>query len=143
MWMKIYFACSISGGRKDEKVYQHLVQTIQALGVKVPTAHIAESGIEEVDGQKAPGDIYERDVKWIRESACLIAEVSSPSHGVGYEIAYALNLGKPVLCLYQADVIVSKMITGNPHQLLSVQAYQDVSDADRILAGYLEELRTG
>lgn len=140
--MKIYFACSISGGRKDEKVYQHLVKKLLDLGHHVPTAHIAETGIEIIDGQEDPRDIYQRDVDWITESDILIAEVSTPSHGVGYEIGYALSLGKPVLCLYDRIVDVSKMITGNPHRLLTVRSYSKLQEADEILFSYLAEIRS-
>lgn len=139
--MKIYFACSISGGRKDEKAYQYLVEVLEDMGIEVPTAHIAETGIEIVDGGEDPLDIYQRDVKWIEESDVLIAEVSTPSHGVGYEIGYALTLQKPVLCLYDQEVVVSKMITGNPHPLLSVKAYRDLADAEVILRRYLASAR--
>jgi len=135
--MKIYFACSISGGRKDEKAYQYLVQALTGMGIDVPTAHIAETGVEEVDAREKPGDIYNRDVSWIRESDLLIAEVSTPSHGVGYEIGYALDLGKPVLCLYKKGVVISKMITGNPHPLLTVIDYENNTKAEEILRTYL------
>jgi nucleoside 2-deoxyribosyltransferase len=62
-------------------------------------------------------DIYTRDVRWIRESDVLIAEVSQPSIGVGYEIAYAEACGKPILALYclDAEKSISAMISGNPH----------------------------
>jgi nucleoside 2-deoxyribosyltransferase len=139
MQMKVYFACSISGGRKDEKVYQHLVSRLLEFGLEIPTAHIAETGIEIVDGQEDPQDIYQRDVNWIAESDLLIAEVSTPSHGVGYEIGHALSLGKPVLCLYDQAVEVSKMITGNPHPLLAVRSFGDLQEADEILEIYLAE----
>lgn len=135
--MKIYFACSISGGRKDEKAYQHLVRVIVEMGIEVPTAHIAETGIENIDDQEKPRDIYQRDVDWIEESDLLVAEVSTPSHGVGFEIGYALFHGKPVLCLYKQDVVVSKMITGNPHPLLSVLSYRDLREAEIMLKKYL------
>jgi nucleoside 2-deoxyribosyltransferase len=135
--MKIYFACSISGGRQDEKVYQYLVKILNEMGIEVPTAHIAESGIEVIDGHEAPRDIYTRDVNWIKECDLLVAEVSTPSHGVGYEIGYALNLEKPVLCLYQHHVNLSKMITGNPNPLLTVKSYQDLTEAESILRDYL------
>jgi 2'-deoxynucleoside 5'-phosphate N-hydrolase len=138
--MNIYFACSISGGRKDEKVYQYLVSKLLEYGHQVPTAHIAETGIEIVDGQEDPRDIYQRDVDWIVESDILIAEVSTPSHGVGYEIGYALSLGKPVLCLYDQAANVSKMITGNPHRLLTVRSYGSLQEAGEIQAGYLAEI---
>ena len=135
--MKIYFACSISGGRKDEIAYQYMVQMLIGMGIDVPTAHIAETGIEEVDAREEPRDIYNRDVNWIRESDLLVAEVSTPSHGVGYEIGYALDLDKPVFCLYQKGVVVSKMITGNSHPLLTVMEYQDMAHAEEILRTYL------
>ena len=135
--MKIYFACSISGGRTDEVAYQYMVQVLTGMGIDVPTAHIAETGIEEVDAREEPRDIYNRDVNWIQESDLLIAEVSTPSHGVGYEIGYALDLDKPVLCLYQKDIVVSKMITGNSHPLLTVMEYQDMAHAEEILQTYL------
>jgi len=137
--MKIYFACSISGGRKDEKAYQYLVQVLTGMGIDVPTAHIAETGVEEVDAREEPGDIYNRDVSWIQESDLLIAEVSTPSHGVGYEIGYALDLEKPVLCLHEKGVVVSKMITGNPHPLLTVMEYENMTKAEEILQTYLAD----
>ena len=68
------------------------------------------------------------------ESDLLVAEVSTPSHGVGYEIGYALDLDKPVLCLYQKGVVVSKMITGNPHPLLTVMDYEDMTHAEDNIA---------
>jgi len=135
--MKVYFACSISGGRKDEKAYQYLVGVMVGMGIDVPTAHIAETGIEEIDDQKAPLEIYQRDVNWIQDSDILVAEVSTPSHGVGYEIGYALSLDMPVLCLYKEGIVVTKMISGNPDPLLSVMAYADLQQAEEILQTYL------
>ena len=138
--MKIYFACSITGGREDEDTYQKMVGLLLSMGIDVPSAHIAETGIEEVDAREDPHDIYFRDVTWIEESDLLIAEVSTPSHGVGYEIGYALDLNKPVLCLYQNLVGVSKMILGNPHPLLTVEAYSDLNEVKGILRKYLAEI---
>ena len=135
--MKIYFACSISGGRQDEGVYQKMVQVLLSMGMHVPSAHISMTGIEQIDGLEEASDIYQRDVDWIKESDLLIAEVSTPSHGVGYEIAYALNLSKPVFCLYHERAVVSKMITGNSHSLLSVSSYQDWPDAENKLREYI------
>jgi nucleoside 2-deoxyribosyltransferase len=139
--MKIYFACSISGGRDDEDIYKQLVRTLLSMGVDVPTAHIAENGIEELDAREDPFDIYFRDVSWIEESDLLIAEVSTPSHGVGYEIGYALDLNKPVLCLYRQQVVISKMILGNPHPLLTVLSYKDLNEVEKLLRKYLSEIQ--
>jgi nucleoside 2-deoxyribosyltransferase len=138
--MKIYFACSITGGRQDEPIYQKIVRYLLDLDYEVPTAVIAEAGIEEIDAASDPNEIYQRDVNWIEESHLLIAEVSTPSHGVGYEIGYALDLRKPVLCLHDKNAKVSKMITGNPHPKLTVKSYKDWDGIEQILGRYLKEV---
>jgi len=127
--MRIYFACSITGGREYEKNYQAITRFLLDGGHEVPTAHLAESNILDLERIVIPSDIYARDVDWIQTSNILLAEVSVPSHGVGYEIGFALNLGKPVLCLHHTGRAVSKMITGNPHPLLTINTYEDISQA--------------
>ena len=127
--MNIYFACSITGGRELESVYQEIVTALIKDGHEIPTSHLAGSEAVENERNLTPRDVYERDVNWIKNCDVLIAEVSVPSHGVGYEISFALNIGKPVLCLYQKERKVSKMITGNPDNALSVCAYSSVEEA--------------
>lgn len=138
--MNIYFACSITGGRELESFYQDFVTALEARGHIIPTSHLTRSETLEGDRALTPLDVYERDVKWIRECDALIAEVSVPSHGVGYEIGYALNYGKPVLCMYQADRRVSKMITGNPDAALRVSAYSTFDEALSLADGFLGSL---
>lgn len=135
--MNIYFACSITGGRTFEPVYQEFTRVLLAGGHEVPTAHLAESGVVALEKMIDPGEVYKRDVTWIRACDALIAEVSVPSHGVGYEIGFALELGKPVLCLAQEGISVSKMLTGNPHPALQVKSYQDIAEGFRSIREFL------
>lgn len=127
--MNIYFACAITGGREFERVYQELITALTADGHRIPTAHLAESGVVAREALVSAREVYERDVNWISSANVLIAEVSVPSHGVGFEIGYALNIGKPVLCIYQDGRKVSKMICGNPDPNLSVEVYSDTEQA--------------
>ncbi len=127
--MNIYFACSITGGREFESAYQAIVHALTEDGHEVPTAHLAGSGVTSVEAVIDPHEVYARDVSWIRASDILIAEVSVPSHGVGYEIGFALGLGKPVLALYHEGRKVSKMISGNPDLNLTVIAYRNSEHA--------------
>jgi len=127
--MNIYFACSITGGRQYEPVYQAITHQLLAEGHQVPTAHLAESSVKVYEASVDPRQVYERDITWIQKCDALIAEVSTPSHGVGYEVSFALSISKPVLCLYQDGLVVSKMLTGNTHSNLKVKAYQGVDDA--------------
>lgn len=135
--MNIYFACSITGGRAFEPIYQKLTQAMLEDGHDVPTAHLAESNVMALEKVIDPREVYERDVTWIRACDVLVAEVSVPSHGVGYEIGFALEQGKPVLCLAQTDITVSKMITGNLHPNLTVNYYQDADEGIALMRKFL------
>jgi nucleoside 2-deoxyribosyltransferase len=138
--MNIYFACSITGGREFESTYQEIVAELLRDGHEIPTSHLAQTEIMENERVLAPCDVYERDVNWIKSCDVLIAEVSVPSHGVGYEIAFALGIGKRVLCLHQKDKQVSKMITGNLDPALKVIAYSNSVDAVLEARVFLREL---
>jgi 2'-deoxynucleoside 5'-phosphate N-hydrolase len=138
--MNLYFACSVTGGREYEGVYQALVQALTADGHEVPTAHLADAGVVELEMRVSAVEVYARDVAWIRQADALIAEVSVPSHGVGYEIGVALQAAKPVLCLAQNQRKVSKMITGNPDSNLIFRAYTDSSDAIRVVRDFIRSL---
>ena len=110
--MDLYFSCSLTGGRQDQPLYAALVAHLQSLGHRVLTAHLASESVMAADGTLSPAAVFDRDTLWIRGCDAVIAEVSTPSHGVGFEVAYALERGKPVLCLAREGVRVSKMLTG-------------------------------
>ena len=102
-----HLPCSITGGRKDQPQYAAIVRRLQMLGHTVPTAGLSDEGILGEEASIAPRAVYERDTRWVQECDALVAEVSTPSHGVGYEIALALTLGAGAVLLRMARV--SKM----------------------------------
>jgi len=136
--MNIYFACSITGGRDFESIYRAIITALLADGHEVPTAHLADPRVKEFEGQVPAREVYERDTAWIRACEALVAEVSTPSHGVGYEVAYALSLGKPVLCVYREGQPISKMLTGNSHPTISVRSYRDTEEAIAVIRSFLD-----
>ena len=136
--MNIYFACSITGGRDFESTYAVITAALLQDGHEVPTAHLAEPSVKELEGRVDPRDVYERDITWIRACQALVAEVSTPSHGVGYEVAYALSVGKPVLCVYRKGQPISKMLSGNSQPGISVQCYRDPEEAVAIIRSFLQ-----
>jgi nucleoside 2-deoxyribosyltransferase len=135
--MNIYFACSITGGREFEPTYRAITAALLTDGHDVPTAHLAEAGVKLLEGQVAPREIYERDTAWIRGCEVLVAEVSTPSHGVGYEVAYALGLNKPVLCVYREGQPVSKMLSGNSQPFISVKSYRNTDEVIELIRAFL------
>ncbi len=55
-------------------------------------------------------------MEWLISADVIIAEVTTPSLGVGYEIGRAAALHKPILCLYRGgDMPASSMIAGTFH----------------------------
>ena len=96
--------------------------------------------VMDLESVVEPSEVFQRDIAWIQACDALIAEVSTPSHGVGYEIAYALNLGKPVLCCHRQGFPVSKMLTGNDAASLCVQAYANPTEVLTIIDTFLAEV---
>jgi nucleoside 2-deoxyribosyltransferase len=86
--------------------------------------------------------IYTRDIKWIDGSELMIAEISGPSLGVGFEISYALFQKEiPVLALVSSDVKkISAMISGCNSELLTVKRYKNVEDMQNIISDYFKNL---
>jgi hypothetical protein len=126
----IYFAGSIRGGRSDAELYGRLIEYLRRFG-NVLTEHIGSESLGE-DGEEGFTDtqVYLRDLQWLRESDVLVAEVTTPSLGVGYEIAKAEERGIPVLCLYrdQPGKHLSAMIAGNEGlSILTYRSWEDLS----------------
>jgi len=137
--MNIYFACSITGGREFDPVYRLICAALMSDGHVVPTAHLADSNVKMFEGQVDPREIFERDTAWIRGCQVLVAEVSTPSHGVGYEVGYALSLGKPVLCLFREGQPISKMLSGNSHVGFTIKGYRDPEEVPVIIRSFLQD----
>jgi nucleoside 2-deoxyribosyltransferase len=135
--MKIYFAGSIRGGRNDAALYHQIIALLSEYG-QVLTEHVGSENLLPA-GEKdlSDGDIYTRDMAWLAEADIVVAEVTTPSHGVGYEIARAETLGKPVLCLHRRrpERRLSAMLAGNPK--LQCESYESIDQLGPILARFL------
>jgi len=131
--MKTYFAGSIRGGRQDASLYAEIIELLKRYG-DVLTEHVGETELKEET--LTDEEIYERDMEWLREADLVVAEVTVPSHGVGYEIARAETLGKPVLCLHRPEAgrRLSALLAGNP--AIHCERYQRLSQVDAILATF-------
>ena len=137
--MKIYFAGSIRAGREDWAVYQALIENLGKFG-QVLTEHVGDPDLADSGENMLPDEeIFHRDMAWLAEADAVVAEVTTPSLGVGFEIGRAELLGKPVLCLHRQKEgrRLSAMIAGNPK--LQVRAYEMVEEAFDLVAGFLDQ----
>lgn len=143
MKLKVYFAGSITGGRKYVPLFDKIVSELRKLGVQVLSEHVANLSLGRIGERRKLSDaeIFARDKRLIEEADCLVAEVSQPSHGVGGEIVYALMREKPVLALFYKESrdLLSSMIAGNPSDNLYLEHY-DEDNLKIILKNFLEHV---
>jgi len=138
--MKIYFAGSIRGGRDDREFYHSLIHHLKQFG-KVLSEHIGKETLSS-SGEEVEDNcmIHQRDMEWLTSADIIVAEVSTPSLGVGYEIGRALEIGKPILCLYRigSPKKLSAMIAGSPE--LTVVRYSDIQEAIDAIDSFVSNL---
>jgi len=134
---KIYFAGSIRGGRADAALYARLIAHMNE-NHKVLTEHIGSPSLfPTIERGMTDEQIYEQDMNWLRESDIVIAECSTPSLGVGYEMAFAEKLGKPVHIFFDSNRgYLSAMLTGDIY--FRIHYYQTEAELFRLVDEVLE-----
>ena len=134
--MKIYFAGSICGGRDDLKLYIKIIKHLQTFGT-VLTEHIGDEDLDKNEKLDKSG-IYERDMAWLRSADIVVAEVTTPSLGVGFEIAQTIIMRKTLLCLFRPDTgkSLSAMIAGCPE--VEVKNYKNFRESRGIIKDFIK-----
>lgn len=132
--MQIHFLAPIRGGRTNQKFFKAIAAELQKHGT-VHGAHFADDLMSEY-GETHVGNqaIFDREMTELLQSDVVVADVSTPSLGVGYLIGAAKEKGIRVLCLYRGDHFdsLSAIIAGNPE--LDVRLYSSEEDIQNILA---------
>ncbi len=130
--MKIYFAGSIRGGGSDSKLYKQIILHLKKYGTVIGGEH-ADKKILSTTDDKSVNDqfIYNRDRKRLDEADVLVAEVTTPSLGVGYEIGVSVKSKKRVLCLFRQinGKKLSAMIAGSPD--ITIDEYKNLDEAKK------------
>jgi hypothetical protein len=137
--MIIYCAGPIRGDVSYQKFYAEIINHIEEEG---------HSALAEFNGKFSMSipltdrQIYKRDLKWIDGSRLMIAEISGPSLGVGFEIAYAIFQRKiPVLALVNSGVEnISAMLSGCDSPLLTISEYKNMDDMKRIVTEFINNI---
>ena len=137
--MKIYFAGAIRGGREETDIYNNII-TYLSSKAEVLTEHVGSSKLTTIgETNRSDGEIFMRDMEWLQSTDLVIAEVTTPSLGVGYELGIAEKLKIPVLCLCRPikGKRLSAMISGN--EKFNCQAYQTLDDAKVKIDKFLKQ----
>ncbi len=102
---RVFFSCSMSGGygRLAQDELRKIPDIIEEFCMVLISKHQTDENFVENESTLTEKRIHDRDYQWLQEADLVIAEITNPSLGVGAEIADAVHLGIPVLCVYKRD----------------------------------------
>jgi len=125
--MKIYVSGSMYGGQQKINIYKKLIDKLEEYG-EVLTKQIADPDAIKKEVFQKDEDIYKDLENKLEKADIIIAEVSVPSIGVGYEIGYASKLNKKIIAIYDKNYIdkVTTMIRGN--KKIRIISYEDINE---------------
>ena len=142
---KIYFAASIRAGRDDIHLYHQLIEHLSNYG-KVLSEHIGNKDLSQLGDDGSTNDIHNKDMSWLNESSHIVAEVTTASLGVGYELGRIVerniwvspSLNKKILCLYRPQINrrLSAMIAGCDG-IMNVE-YQNLDEAKKAIDNFFK-----
>lgn len=132
--MNIFFTGSIRGGRSLQPEYAAIVHTLEKYGT-VLSQHVADEALSHYGETHLSNEsILKRELEALDKSDIVVAEVTTPAHGVGYLIGRATALGKRVIALHHGEyeLKLTSIFQGDPH--IEIHAYKDTETIDVILA---------
>lgn len=126
----IYFAGAVSAKDYDTTAYTDILKELNKYGNLTNQENYDPAG-KDLNAE----EVFMRMEKQLETSNIMIAEISTPSHGVGREIAYAQFERKiPVLCVYKVDHRPSPVVEWNVD--IDVFPYENMEDIKKILKTY-------
>ncbi len=131
--MKNYFGFTVAGDRSSIEIARRVVELLEDTGHEVLTRHLVSDNAWQLDRLISPQQVYERDMRWLKQCDVLVAEVSGSSFGLGFETGYLLGAtAKKAVLFYKRDVEkrISLLITGNTNPQCLVVPYTDVAEVE-------------
>lgn len=140
--MKIYFSAPISRVPEEiKKNYDTIIHGLKKLGHSVVSENVVSKSVETIKKQTAEEalEIQHQMTKRKNQADLVILEASTPSFGIGQELAYSLQNNKQVIVIYQKG--------HNPHilrdegqELLFIHEYTPENIVE-VLSRAIEEAR--
>jgi hypothetical protein len=136
--MRVYLAAAMTSVDRDLPAIAALVGHLERSGHEVPTRHVADPNGRELDAALTDQQLARRDLDWLASCDALVAEVSTPSHGVGIEVMAAVQRLVPVLLLHRRGVRVSRLLHGLP--FARATAYDESAEATAAIDAFLADV---
>lgn len=138
-----YFSGAIRGDTSFVYYFRRIVEIIneygEALTERSDLYYPLDRNFDQKHQSNIEKKIFRRDItKWLGKSSAVVAEISGPSTGVGYEIHYAIRDRRiPVLCLYHVSSKPTLVVKQDPSKYILLQKYSDENDLEKYLRCFL------
>ena len=125
--MNVFFSASTQHMKHLQPTYEVIVSAIEKRRDIVQDSWVIDALHQKPTKGQIPKDVLMHQNRLVKECDAMIVEASTPSFGVGYLLAQALNERRPVLCLYPEDKdidLLSDSINGSTSSLITLRRYR-------------------
>jgi hypothetical protein len=130
-----FISIPVQGNRNSDAHYFAIAREIERLDIVITNECVLYppkiDQLDSIDARLMHSSLIQK----LAEADCYICDISNPSLGVGYEICKAIEFGKVVACICEAQKFAeaSLMIRGISSEKFSIYSYASMDD----LAAYL------
>jgi nucleoside 2-deoxyribosyltransferase len=128
--MKAYITCPISHSKERWNLLPEIKRIVEEKGIN--------TYVFEVGGD--PKDIFKKDYSELKSCDLIIADVSEPSHGVGFEIGTSYSLDLKIILLLEKGKNVTKLLQGMPNTIII--KYENLKDLLKNLSLALDKINS-
>ena len=130
--MKIYFCGSMTGDRSKQKNYEEIINYLKNYGT-ILNDFVADKTVTDYE----PEYVFNRDSNNMKNADVVVADISIPSTGVGFELGYFYHLEKPVLTVYDSSYkLPTSLVRGA--DTFTVKSYSSIEEEKEIINKFIE-----
>jgi len=103
--MRFFFSASIHGKQQFEQNYRAIEHEVKRLGHDIDISTVLDQnvqGMQELDEQQVLA-FHKTVMNGMKRADALLIEASYPSTSVGFNLAAAVQLGKPIIIFYSGS----------------------------------------
>jgi 2'-deoxynucleoside 5'-phosphate N-hydrolase len=133
--MKIYFSGSMTLNHSKADFYAELIDYLEKYGL-VLNKFVGDKNYLEY----SPDYVYNRDTTNLDNADILIADLTYPSLGVGFELGYFSKYHKPMLFLSEkTEILPSSLVRGIPTSQFKI--YQSIEEAKQYIDNFIKNAK--
>jgi hypothetical protein len=143
MKIKIFFAASSDVSEEKKQEYKTIISMVEDQGYDISQVIFRKKEFDLPSGKIDYGHIYDSVIREINLSDLLVADITYPSGGVGYQVYHAFYQKKPVIALFTENKKSnpSMVIRGIKSKKFFVLQYKNTDDLKKNLLPLLQKAK--